>query len=138
MAITRHETKVLWAASNSATVAPAGSQTSDIVTLDQTCFQARILLKADNSAGTPNAADIINFYVLETSGDPDGAGADEYATINHGILLWALDTSDDDPARAQTDLPVPQKGLTIYAEGITNTTVNNIEVSATITELRSS
>lgn len=137
MALTRVETQVTWAAANSASVAPATSQTSDVITLDATCVAARILLKADNSA-TPNAADIIDFSVLETMGDPDGAGADEHVTPDNGHYLGAVDTSQNDPSLRSNDFPVPQKSFQIYAEGITNQTVNAITVSATITEQRSS
>ncbi len=137
MALSRVETQVTWSAANSASVAANSSQTSDTVTLDATCIAARILMKADNS-GTPNAADIIYFWALETAGDPDGAGADEYVTAQHAHLLKVIDTSLEDPALGMADIPIPQKSFQLYAEGITATTVTAITVSATITELRSS
>lgn len=137
MALTRVETQVTWAAANSASVAPNSSQTSDVITLDATCVAARILLKADNSA-TPNAADLIYFYALETAGDPDGSGADEYATTDNAHFLGVVDTSKNDPSLRVSNFPLPQKSFQIYAEGITPTTVNAITVSATITEQRSS
>ena len=139
MPLTRVETKVTWAGgNNSIIIVPGSSQVSDQLSVDPTCVQARITLKADNVAGSPNASDIINMWLRETSGDPDGTGGDEYSTPNHGILLRALNTFNDDPAIGQAIFPIPQKGFQIYAEGIENATVNNITVSATITELRQS
>ena len=133
MAITRAENQVTWSASNSVSVAANNSQTSDIVTIDATTINARITLKADNST-TPAADDQIFFWVLESSGDPDGASTDEYSTSAHGTFLAALDTQVDDPAVKTVDLPLPQKGLKIYAEGTTAGTTNAVTVSATITE----
>lgn len=132
----RTETKVEWSGANSAVVAPSGTALSDPLSLDQTCIKARIALKADNQAATPNADDIVVFYVRETSGDPDGIGTDEFDSPNHGTQLRSIDTNRDDPAQGHAEFPVPQKAFQIYAEGLTNQTVNNITVSATITELR--
>lgn len=138
MALTKVETKVLWGGGNNSASVPAnGSQTSDVITLDPTCVAARIALKADNE-GTPNAADIIHFYALESMGDPDGSGADEFVTPDNGHYLGRVDTSKNDPSIRPNDFPNPQKSFKIYAEGITETTVNDIAVSATITEQRSS
>lgn len=137
MALTRVETQVTWSAANSVSVAANSSQTSDTITLDDTCIAARILMKADNS-GTPNAADTIYFWALETMGDPDGAGADEYVTPEHAHFLGNCRTADEDPALNAGQIPIPQKSFQLYAEGITATTVTAITVSATIIEMRSS
>ena len=137
MAITRAETQVEWSASDSVSVTAGSSQTSDEVNLDATCISAQISLKADNST-TPAADDQIYFWLLQTSGDPDGAGGDEFDTVDpqHAHFLGILDTNAEDPAIMTAHLPLPQKGLKIYAEGITPGTTNAITVSATVTEQR--
>jgi len=133
MAITRAENQVTWSAANSVSVAANNSQTSDIVTIDATTINARITLKADNST-TPAADDQIYFWALESSGDPDGASTDEYSTVSHGTLLAIVDTAAEDPAIKTVELPLPQRGLKIYAEGTSAGSTNAVTVSATITE----
>lgn len=136
MAITRHESSVLWSASYSASVSAGGSQTSDVLTLDATCVNAQITLKADNST-TAASDDIIYFYLMQSAGDPDGnASADEYDTANHATLLAVLDTSSEDPAIRTVTLPLPQKGIKIYAEGATAGSTNAITVGAVVAEQR--
>lgn len=136
MAITRAETQVTWpTAANSASVASGGNATSEEFNLDATCISAQISIKADNST-TPAADDIIYFYLLQTSGDPDGAAGDEFDTIAHAPIIAVLDTSAEDPAQVTVPLPVPQKGAKIYAEGATAGSTNSVTVSATITEQR--
>ena len=137
MAITRTETQVTWSASNSVSVTAGSFQTSDEINLDATCVAAQIHLKADNST-TAASDDQIDFYLLQTGGDPDGASSDEFDTTgtSHALLLRRLDTNVDDPAMATVRLPVPQKGLKLYATGADSGTTNTITVSATITEQR--
>lgn len=135
MAITITETQVTWGAANSVSVTAGSSQTSDAFTLDATCIAAAVSLKADNST-TPASDDIIYFWLLQTSGDPDGTGSDEYDTTGHALLLAVLRTNTEDPAIKTVPLPIPAKGGKIYAEGITAGTTNAITVSATITEQR--
>lgn len=136
MAITRHESAVLWSSSNSANVTAGGTQTSDVLALDATCVNAQVTLKADNST-TAASDDIIHFWLLQSAGDPDGAAvADEYDTPEHATLLAVLNTSDEDPAIRTVTLPLPQKGIKIYAEGATSGTTNTIAVSAVVAEQR--
>ena len=130
MAITRGENKVTWSASNSVSVTANSSQTSDIVTIDATTISARITLKVNAASGDQPML----FWLLESSGDPDGASTDEYSTSAHGTFLASLDTSVNNPAIKTVNLPLLQKGLKIYADGITASTSINITVSATITE----
>lgn len=136
MAITRSETQVTWSAANSVDVTViGGNQTSDVVTLDDTCVGASITLKADNST-TPASDDIIYFWWLMSGGDPDGASTDEYDTTGHALLLARLDTSVEDPALLTVSLPhIPKKGK-LYADRVTAGTTNTITVSATIEEQR--
>lgn len=136
MAISRTETQVTWpTAANSASVSAGGTATSEEFNLDATCIAAQVSLKADNS--TPAASDDqIDFYLLQTSGDPDGASTDEFDTAEHAIFLARLDTNIEDPAGTTVPLPIPQKGGKIYATGADSGTTNAITVSATITEQR--
>lgn len=133
MAITATETQVQWSASNSVSVSASGNQTSDVFTIDQTCFQAMIQCKADNG-GTPAAGDTVDFYLQATLGDPDGASASEYGTGEQDIHLCRLDTNDDDPAIASVPIPLPLVGGRIYA--VNNSGGRAITVSATILEQR--
>ncbi len=135
MAITRAETQVTWSASNSASVSAGGNQTSDEVTLDATCINAQISLKADNST-SPASDDIIYFWLEQSSADPDGASTDEFDTAGGRLLLAVLDTNDADPVVTTVPLPLPQEHLKVYAEGATAGSTNAITVSATITEQR--
>lgn len=136
MAITRTETQVTWSASNSTSVSSGGNATSDEVNLDATCVAAQIHVKADNST-TPAADDQLYLWLLQSGGDPDGGASDEFDTVGHALFLGILDTNDEDPAILSVPLPLPQKGLKLYAEGATAGTTNSITVSATITEQRS-
>lgn len=136
MAITRTETQVTWpTAANSISVSAGSNQTSEEINLDATCIAAQVSLKADNST-TPATDDQIDFYLLQTSGDPDGTGTDEFDTTGHAIFLARLDTNDEDPAGVTVPLPIPQKGAKIYATGADSGSTNAITVSATITEQR--
>lgn len=138
MAITRHESAVLWSTANSVSVTAGSNQTSDILALDETCVNAQITLKADNST-TPASDDIIYFWLLQSAGDPDGAAvADEYDTPEHALRLGSINTSDDDPGIMTVQLPLPQKGIKIYAEGATAGSTNSITVSAVVAEQRAS
>ena len=137
MAITRAETQITWSASNSVSVTAGSNQTSDAVTLDDTCVGASITLKADNST-TPASDDIIYFWWLMSSGDPDGAGADEFDTVGHALFLARIDTSSEDPGIMTVSVPhIPVAGK-LYAEGATAGSTNSITVSATIEEQRAS
>lgn len=135
MSITQNETQVQWAAANSVSVSAGGNQTSDEFNLDASCVAAQIELKADNST-TPAADDQIDFYLLQTLGDPDGASTDEFDTVGHALFLARLDTNDEDPAIKTVPLPIPFKGGKIYATGADSGTTNAITVSATIREQR--
>lgn len=136
MAITRHESGILWSAATSVSVTAGSSQTSDVLVLDATCVAAQVTLKADNST-TAASDDIIYFWLLQSAGDPDGAAvADEYDTTGHALFLGSIDTSIEDPGLMSVSLPIPQKGIKIYAEGITAGSTNSITVSAVVTEQR--
>jgi len=133
MPITTNEVQVLWSASASQSVTASSNATSDAFSINQTCFQASIELKADNES-TPGAGDTVTFYLLATLGDPDGATTDEYGTTTQDIPLGTLDTNADDPAIRTVHLGMPLKGGKIYA--VNNASSNAITVSACILEQR--
>lgn len=135
MAITKAENQVKWSTADSVSVTTGSNQTSDVVTLDDTCFRATIHLKADNST-TPAADDQIYVWLLQSGGDPDGASTAEYDSVKGATLLAVLDTYLEDPYLTSVTLPSCNDTLKIYAEGATAGTTNSITVSATITEQR--
>lgn len=136
MAITRSELQVTWpTAVNSKSVTAGSNQTSEEFTLAANTVVAQITCKADNST-TPAADDQIYWWLLQTSGDPDGTGTDEFDTVEHGLFLGVTDTYDEDPAILTVPLPIGQKKCKVYAEGATAGTTNSITVSATITEIK--
>jgi len=134
--LTRAETKVLFGGANSISIASGAQNTSDTITLDATCIKASITIKADNSAA-PAPGDTINVYILQSSGDPDGAAvADEFdsADTKHSYLLAVIDTSVTNPGVTTVSYPaVPQAGK-LYAD---NNGAASMTYSAVIEELRS-
>ena len=129
MAITKAETQIQWSASNSTSVSGSSTATSDSFTIGATVVDGAIQLKADHGT-TPGADDYVDFYLLETLGDPDGASTDEYATAEQGTFLARLDTNSDDPAIKVVPLPtVSIKGAKLYAS---NNAGESVTVSATL------
>ena len=134
MAITVNEVQVTWSGpANSESIAASSTGTSLVVTIDQTCFQAQIMLKADDDAA-PAAGDTVTFYLLASLGDPDGAGAAEYGTTTQDIPLGTLDTNTTDPAIMTVSIPMPMVTCKVYA--VNNSATDAITVSATILEQR--
>jgi len=133
MAITKAENQITWAAANSVSVAASGNATSDAFSFDATSLLAMITLKADNN-GTPAAGDTVTFYLLYTTGDPDGTGADEYDTTTQGTPLAVVDTSVSDPAQTTVQICPSAKGGKIYA--VNNNATRAITVSATMYETK--
>ncbi len=135
MPLTRVETKVLFAAANSVTITSGATNTSDIVTLDPTCVDASITLKADNQ-GTTVSGDTVTVFVLLSSGDPDGAAvADEYASADstHARRLGTIDTFVTDPGLITFPYPkTPVKGK-LYA---VNNGASSVIFSAVVEEQR--
>ena len=136
MAITRTETQVTWdTGSNSKSIASSSNATSDVVTLDQTCFAAQAHIYADNG-GTPASGDVLDVYLLQTGGDPIGTGSDVYDNSNaaHALFLVSINTNLADPAQATVQLPLPQKGMNFY--GVNQSSGRAITIGVTITEQR--
>lgn len=135
MSLSQTEQQLLWSTANSVSVASGGNQTSDEIAHNNDAFQAKIQLKADND-GTPASGDIVDFYLLESLGDPDGASADEFAVAAQGRWLATLDTNANDPAEKVVWIPGPLYKSKLYA--VNSSTGRAITVSATILEHRSS
>lgn len=135
MAASKNEVQITWPpAALSKSVAFGASQDSEVFALSADVIDASISIKADND-GIPAAGDKVKFYLLATSGDPDGAVADEYDSVNHGIFLGELDTASDDPAQATVGIPAAIKGGKIRA--VNASAGRAITVSATISEIKS-
>ena len=135
MAVSKSNTQVTWSAANSVSVAASSNTTSDAHTFDSTSVSAMVTVKGDND-GTPSSGDTMDFYLLYTTGDPDGAGADEYDTVGHAMHVSTLDTNSDDPARKTVEIPVSAKGFKIYA--VNNSAGNAITVSTEVYETKAS
>lgn len=134
MAISRQENQITWSAASSVSVTSGSTQTSDTITIDDTAVDATVVFKVDNSTAAA-ADDIIYFWLQESNGDPDGAGADEFTTNGHSRLLWIGNTSTEDPAISPAiTINSNNKSCRIRAEGATAGTTNAITVSGTIYE----
>ena len=150
MAITHTEVQVTWpTAANTGTVTAGSTVTSEEIVPDDTAIAARIIMKAEYTAGAPASDDIIEFWLLENHGDPDGASTDEFSTAPQAaneaggaIHLATLDLNDGETSgsgkmvKYACDFPVPMKGAKLFASGVTAGSTNSVTVSATITEQR--
>src|SRR5210317_1397670 len=99
MAITRAETQVTWpTAANDVNITTGSNATSEEFSLNQACFKAQISIQAINS-GTPAAGDIVYVYLLQSNGDTNQTGGDEFDTTDPStaVLLATLDTVSLDP-----------------------------------------
>ena len=115
----------------SKSISASSNATSDGDTFDASCIDALIQCKADND-GTPASGDTVDFYALMTLGDPDGAGADEYATVGHAEFLCQIDTNTEDPGEKVVNCPVG-KAIKIYA--VNNSSGRAITVSACVWQI---
>jgi len=131
MALANNEIQIQWSSANNASVSAGGNQTSDAFSFSQTAIDAMITLKADN-AGTPAGGDMVEFYLLATCGDPDGAGSDEFPPNNNdGILLAALDTYANNPSIRTVACPIA-KGGKLFAKNCSSGRA--VTVSACVNE----
>lgn len=133
MAVARAEVQIKWdGTSDSKAITSGSNATSEEAAISATAFQVELLFKASNG-GTPASGDTINFRVLATHGDPDGASTDEFGSIQHAAIVFRGDTNAENPAISnpvRLDY-VPTK-IKIYAKS--NAASNSITVSATILE----
>jgi hypothetical protein len=116
MPVSKSLIQVTWDTGSLTNSLSAGSsENSDAFSFSSTSFEAMITCKCDN-ASTPQSGDTTDFWLLFTTGDPDGAEvSDEYDSDDHGMFLCNLDTSDDDPALCTVRIPVAAKGGKIRA-----------------------
>ncbi len=128
--LANNEIQVTWAAANSVSIPFGNNATSDIFTFSANSSFGHIQLKAKND-GVVAAGDTVDFFLLLTCGDPDGAGAAEYDTIGHALPLGALDTNAEDPALRTVNCPIVLGGR-VYA--VNNSAGRAITVSACILE----
>lgn len=128
--LANNEIQVEWTGTASVSVGAGANVTSDVFAFSVNGSFAHIQIKAKND-GTPAASDTMDFFLLLTCGDPDGAGADEYDTINHAIPLGTLDTNSEDPALRTVNCPMV-KGGKLYA--VNNSAGRAITISACILE----
>lgn len=131
MAISKAENQIVWSAANNLSIAAAGNGTSDAFAFNNSSINAMITCKADNNT-TPASGDTVEFYLLYTNGDPDGASSDEYDTTIQGTLLCVLDTNTTDPAQATMSVNPSAKGGKIYA--VNKSATHSITVAATMYE----
>ncbi len=130
MALCWNEIQVTWSSNPSIDLVMYSGQTSDEINPSAAAVQSQIQLKADHS-GTPGSDDVVEFWLLQTLGDPDGAGGDEYDTDEQAHLLAVLNTYEDDPALTTVPLPLPQKNARLLAK---NLSFSTITVCATVLE----
>jgi hypothetical protein len=132
MAIEKAETQITFDTGTAYdTVAASGNTTSDAMTFSADAFAAQIECKADNG-GTPADGDEVDFYILYTLGDPDGASSDEYDTVDHASLLCTLDTYAEDPAIKTVPVNPVAKGFEIYV--VSRAASNSHTISCTLYE----
>lgn len=139
MAVSRVETQVQFAASNSVTVSSATVGNSDAVLWDATTVMAGIIVSADN-AGTPASGDVVDLWWANTIGDVLGDSGDDFETSEHATPLGRIDTvaantPGEDPGRKHFDLPVSAKGGRLLYS-CPQAATRNIVLRARITEVR--
>ena len=135
MAVTKVNRQVEWSGGSSVSVSASSNTTSDAHTFDSTSVSAMITTKCDNGS-TPASGDTVDFYILYTTGDPDGASTDEYDTVAHAMHVTTLDTNSEAPARKTVEIPVSAKGFKVYA--VNNSSSNAITISAEVYETKAS
>ena len=115
MAVSKSNQQVTFSSVNSIAVSGDSQTTSDAITLSSNSVAAQLTVKSDHS-GSPLSGDTVDFYILYSTGDPDGAGVDEYDTPGHGLHLAILDLNTEDPAQKTVDIPVSAKAFKVYVD----------------------
>lgn len=131
MAVTKSATQITFSSASSISISADSQQTSDVIPLGNTGVAAQITVKADHS-GTAVSGDMIDFYILFSTGDPDGGSADEYDTPSHGLHIAVLDLNVEDPAQKTVDVPVSAKAFKLYVDN--NSASSTVTCSAEIYE----
>jgi len=128
--LANNEIQIEWTGAASVSVGPGANVTSDVFTFSTNGSFAHIQLKAENE-GVPAPGDTVDYLLLLTGGDPDGAGADEYDKFGHALPLGTLDTNVENAALRTVNCPMV-KGGKLYA--VNNSAGRDIIVSACILE----
>jgi len=115
MAVSKAGQQVTFSSANSVAVSADSQTTSDAMTLSSNSVAAQITLKSDHS-GSPSSGDTVDFYILYSTGDPDGLTTDEFDTSGHALHLAILDLNIEDPAQKTVDIPVSAKSFKIYID----------------------
>lgn len=140
MASSFAQTQVTWpTAAASITLSAASRSNSETFTLGVECYEAVVTISVDNQ-GTAASGDVLDVYVLYTTGDVLGDSGDDYDTSEHAMFLCRLDTygsntPGEDPARKTIQIPtVPQKfKLSVESP---NAATRNMVVRARVEEHR--
>jgi hypothetical protein len=131
MAVSKSSTQVTFSSADSILVSGDSQVTSDSISLSSNSIAAQLSLKADH-ASSPTTGDTVDFYILYSTGDPDGSGSDEFDTPEHGLHVGILDLNLEDPAQKTVDIPVSAKSFKIYVDN--NSSSNSITCSSEIYE----
>ncbi len=138
MAIGQTELQITWDAGSNSDLLNTGNSwaaTSDNMTMGASTIKAMIMLKADQTTGTPASGDTVDFYAQLTLGDPDGASTDEYDTPGHDIFLGQINLNTDDPGIMTVEFPIPCKGFRIRLAGSGLASTDVATCSATLYQL---
>jgi hypothetical protein len=131
MSVSKSATQITFSAANSISISGDSQATSDAMSLSNTSVAAQLTVKADHDS-TAVSGDTVDFYLLFSTGDPDGGSADEYDTAGHGLHIAVLDLNIEDPAQKTVDIPVSAKGFKVYVDN--NSSSNAVTCSAEIYE----
>lgn len=131
MAVSKSSTQVTFSSANSILVSGDSQVTSDSISLSSNSIAAQLSLKADHSS-TPTTGDTVDFYILYSTGDPDGSTIDEFDTPEHGLHVCILNLNLEDPAQKTVDIPVSAKSFKIYVDN--NSASGDITCSSEIYE----
>ena len=89
MAVSKAGQQVTFSSANFLAVSGDSQTTSDAITLSSNSVAAQITLKSDHS-GSPLSGDTVDFYILYSTGDPDGSTTDMQPDV---IYIKRRDTS---------------------------------------------
>ena len=131
MAVSKAGQQVTFSSANSVAVSADSQTTSDAITLSSNGVAAQITLKSAHS-GSTSSGDTVDFYILYSTGDPDGSTTDEFDTSGNALHLAILDLNIEDPAQKTVDIPVSAKSFKIYIDN--NSSASSITCSAEIYE----
>lgn len=132
MAWTRTTTQITWSGSDTISVSPGSTATSDKITLQSDTVNAYLKCKANNGS-TPASGDTVDL-AAQFGGDPDNDASEDMD--NQGDFLVNLDTDLNDPAVASPTMPFAPQSEDMQLEATNNSGQNSITVSAVLVEER--